>query len=93
MQTFVVKLASGIAAFVASLALSVLNLKQVTCDATETDIDFAQGVSQASKMGLRMVMTLIPIFVLIFGLLIFKTKFILNDKKVEDICEELKARQ
>ena len=92
MQTFVVKLASGIAAFVASLALSVLNLKQVTCDATEANIDFAQGVSQASKMGLRMVMTLIPIFVLILGVLIFKTKFILNDKKVEEISEELKSR-
>ena len=94
MQTFVVKLASGIAAFVASIALSVLNLKQVTEGAaSEANIDFAEGVSAASKMGLRMVMTIIPIFVLILGVLIFKRKFILNDEKVEEISSELKARK
>ena len=93
MQTFVVKLASGIAAFVASIALSVLNLKQVTEGAaSEANIDFAEGVSAASKMGLRMVMTIIPIFVLILGVLIFKRKFILNDEKVEEITKELKNR-
>ncbi|MBQ4379393.1 MAG: MFS transporter [Treponema sp.] len=94
MQTFVVKLASGIAAFVASIALSVLNLKQPTDGAAKiANIDFSTGVSVASKMGLRMVMTLIPIFVLICGVIIFKTKFILNDKKVEEISSELKARK
>ena len=93
MQTFVVKLASGVAAFIASLALSVLNLKQVACDAAENaNIDFSQGVDAASKMGLRLVMTLIPILVLIAGVLIFKSKFILTDEKVEEISKELKAR-
>ena len=93
MQTFVVKLASGIAAFVASLALSVLNLKQNAGDGVTSNIDFSLGVAASSKMGLRMVMTLVPIFVLVCGVIIFKTKFILNDKKVEEINTELKARQ
>ncbi len=93
MQTFVVKLASGIAAFVASLALSVLNLKQNAGDGVTSNIDFSLGVAASSKMGLRMVMTLVPIFVLVCGVIIFKTKFILNDKKVEEISSELQARK
>lgn len=94
MQTFVVKLASGVAAFIASLALSVLNLKQVACDAAESaNIDFSQGVAASSKMGLRLVMTLIPILVLIAGILIFKKKFILTDEKVEEISQKLKERK
>lgn len=94
MQTFVVKLASGISAFIASIALSVLNLKQFAdgCG-QDMNIDFSQGVSAASKMGLRIVMTLVPIFVLICGVIIFKRHFILNDKKVEEIAAELKERQ
>ncbi|MBB5225797.1 sugar:sodium symporter [Treponema ruminis] len=92
MQTFVVKLASGISAFIASIALSILNLKQITDCGQNMNIDFSEGVSAASKMGLRMVMTLVPIFVLICGAIIFKSKFILTDKKVEEISEELKAR-
>lgn len=92
MQTFVVKLASGISAFIASIALSILNLKQITDCGENMNIDFSEGVSAASKMGLRMVMTLVPIFVLICGVVIFKSKFILTDKKVEEISEELKAR-
>ena len=93
MQTFVVKLASGISAFVASIALSVLNLKQAAGELAESaNIDFSSGVSAASKMGLRMVMTIVPIFVLILGLLIFKSKFILTDSKVEEISLRLKNR-
>jgi len=37
-------------------------------------------------------MTLIPLVVLIAGLIIFKTRFILNDKKVQEINEQLAAR-
>lgn len=95
MQTFVVKLASGVAAFIASISLSVLNLKQTVDEAAgeSVNIDFSQGVSDASKMGLRMVMTLIPILVLILGVMIFKYRFILTDEKVEEISSELKTRK
>ena len=93
MQTFVVKLASGISAFIASIALSVLSLKQVADGAENTSIDFSAGVSAASKMGLRMVMTVVPIIVLLAGVVIFKKNFILTDKKVEEITGELKSRQ
>ncbi|WP_191016409.1 glycoside-pentoside-hexuronide (GPH):cation symporter [Treponema zioleckii] len=93
MQTFVVKLASGIAAFIASLALSVLNLKNLSCSTDDINIDFAATVDASSKMGLRMVMTVIPILVLICGLFVFKKNFILTDKKIEEINWELSERR
>ncbi len=92
MQTFVVKLASGVSAFIASIALCVLNLKQGAGEGITSNIDFSLGVATSSKLGLRLVMTVIPIVVLIFGALIFKAKFILHDEKVAEIASELKKR-
>lgn len=93
MQTFVVKLASGISTFVASIALSILNLNTAGEGMTQNaEFDFAAGVAASSKIGLRVVMTVIPIVVLLVGVIIFKSKFILTDKKVEEISAELKKR-
>ena len=90
MQTFVVKLSSGISAFIASIALQLLNLKNVADSTTaNASIDFSEGVTQASKMGLRMVMTLVPIAGLIFALCWFKKRYILTDAKVEEIASQV----
>ncbi|MCR4841215.1 MAG: glycoside-pentoside-hexuronide (GPH):cation symporter [Lachnospiraceae bacterium] len=93
MQTFVVKLASGIAAFVASICLSLNNLKSGT-EASETDKvkDFSEGVSAASKSGLRTTMTVIPIVGLILAVIVFKKAFKLDEKKMEEIAAELASR-
>jgi melibiose permease len=90
MQTFVVKLASGIAAFVASVCLSLNHLQSGT-EVSETDavIDFSKGVSQASRIGLRTTMTIIPIIGLFIAVLWFKKKYILTDKKIEEITKEI----
>ncbi|WP_034210418.1 glycoside-pentoside-hexuronide (GPH):cation symporter [Lachnospira multipara] len=90
MQTFVVKLASGIAAFVASVCLSINHLQSGT-EVSETDavIDFSKGVSQASRIGLRTTMTVIPIIGLFIAVLWFKKKYILTDKKIEEITKEI----
>lgn len=69
MQTFVVKLASGISAFIASMTLAAFSLSS---DNTEKAIDFSEGISVSQKMGLRMVMTIIPIIGLIFAYFWFK---------------------
>ena len=37
-------------------------------------------------------MTLAPVFVLVIALLVFRSKYILTDKKLEEISSELKAR-
>ena len=91
MQTFVVKLASGIAALAASICLSINNLKSGT-EVSEADaaVDWSLGVSTAAKTGLRMTMTVIPIIGLIVAFFWFKKKFILNDRKVEEIAQEVK---
>ena len=94
MQTFVVKLASGVAVFAASICLAIANLQSGT-EVTEADkvYDFSQGVTTAQKMGLRMTMTIIPIIGLIAAILWFRKKFILTDEKVLEIAEQVKDRK
>ncbi len=94
MQTFVVKLASGIAAFVASIALSVFSLAGGT-EVSEADklVDFSLNVSQSSKMGLRGTMTLLPIVGLLIATVWYNRKYILDEKKLEEISEELKVKR
>ena len=91
MQTFVVKLASGVAAFVASLVLSIFNITQDAEGADTADVVY-QRASDASCMGLRMCMTIIPIVILIIGLIVFKAKYKLTDEKLDEITAELDAR-
>ena len=102
MQTFVVKLASGLAALVAAICLTIFNIQQ------NSDVDMnlsvllekvssirnnvVETIDTSAVFGLRMVMTLTPIFVLVIALLIFKAKYILTDKKLEEITKELKSR-
>lgn len=81
MQTFVVKLASGISALIASLVLTVC---QISSDET-----VEATVSGSARIGLRMSMTLIPIFVLIIAVIIFRRHYILTDEKLNEIKKEL----
>ncbi len=92
MQTFVVKLASGIAAFIASLCLSINSLSNQATTEEEHAIDFAKDVAASAKLGLRMTMTIIPILGLFAAILIFRKKFILTDEKVAEIAENLKKK-
>ncbi len=92
MQTFVVKLASGVSAFIAALALQVLSLSNDTAE-TATEIDYSLGVEAAQKMGLRMTMTIIPIIGLVFAIVWFKKKYILTDAKLQEISVELVQRK
>ena len=86
MQTFVVKLASGVAALIASVCLSVFNLS----DDTEAVVE---NVASSSVVGLRMTMTIIPIMGLLIAAVYFKKKFMLTEKKVEEISAQLKERR
>lgn len=89
MQTFVVKLASGIAALAASLTLSINHIQKGGTDAT----DAAVVIDQAARTGLRLSMTIIPIILMIIAILIFAKKFILTEEKVAEITEELHERR
>jgi melibiose permease len=93
MQTFVVKLASGVAAFVAAMCLSINKLSNAETTEADKLVDFSLKVSDSAKTGLRMTMTIIPVIGLVVAILIFKKKFILNEKKMEEITKELEAKK
>lgn len=88
MQTFVVKLASGVAALAASICLEVCNLSNDTTNTTE--VVEAAG---SSVIGLRMTMTIIPIVGLLIAVFLFHKKYILTEEKVEEIAAKLKAKK
>ena len=91
MQTFVVKLASCIAAFAASICLQINSLSDAATTEADKVIDFSAAVPDSAKIGLRMTMTIIPIIGLFIAILWFKKKFILTDEKVEEISDQVKA--
>ena len=88
MQTFVVKLASGVAAFVASICLQLNSLQGGTADTTEK-MDYSLAVSASSKLGLRMTMTIVPVIGLGIAIFVFSKKYILTDAKISEISEKL----
>lgn len=88
MQTFVVKLASGIAAFAASLCLQINSLSDAATTETDKTVDFSLAVADSAKVGLRMTMAVIPIVGLIIAILWFRFKFILTDEKNKEIALE-----
>lgn len=86
MQTFVVKLASGVAALAASICLSLSHISE------NTDQVVVDAVSGSSVLILRMTMTVLPIIGLLIAFIVFKKKFILTEEKVEQITEQLKKQ-
>ena len=108
MQTFVVKLASGIAVLVASLCLQIFKISdsENTYEAVEgsfadglkgkiadTMANGATAVSNNSVVGLRCVMTILPILVLVIAFLVYKKKYTLSDAKLSEIGEQLAKRR
>lgn len=86
MQTFVVKLASGISGFLASMVLYIFHIS------SDKDAVVTQAISASSRMGLRLSMTLLPILVLVIGFVVFKKRYVLTDNKMAEITAELAAR-
>ncbi|MCI7789642.1 MAG: glycoside-pentoside-hexuronide (GPH):cation symporter [Lachnospiraceae bacterium] len=88
MQTFVVKLASGVAAMIASVCLTLSRISQDTSAATT-------GISSVNSNVaiLRMTMTILPICGLLIAFLIFMKKYILTDDKLSEINQMLRKQQ
>ena len=85
MQTFVVKLASGVAVLLASICLAVFQISENT--EVET---MAAG---QSVMGLRLTMTVLPVAGLAAAAVLFTKKFKLTDEKMEEIGEALRKEE
>ena len=84
MQTFVVKLASGVAVLLASICLAVFQISENT---------EAEAVAATqSVMGLRLTMTVLPVIGLAAAAVFFGKKFRMTDEKMEEIGEELRKK-
>lgn len=88
MQTFVVKAASGVAVFLTGIGLDIIGLQGNT---DETGPIAAQ--SPETLLGLRLMMTVLPMVVLSIVLIMFGKKFTLTDNRVKEISEELKSKE
>ena len=93
MQTFVVKLASGVAALIASICLAVFSLSSETTTEAQQTMDFSQNVAASSKTGLRMTMTVFPVILLLIGFLWFRSRYVLTEERMNDITGALKAKK
>ncbi|MBO4331410.1 MAG: MFS transporter, partial [Oscillospiraceae bacterium] len=93
MQTFVVKLASGVAVLLASVGLSVFRLSGDAVTEADKLRDFSEGVSAASKTGLRMTMTVLPVIGLTAAVIWFARRYKLTDGRMKEINSLLAARR
>lgn len=81
MQTFVVKLASGVAVMIASICLNVCNLSDDTSEAA----DAIGATADSSVLGLRLTMTVLPMILLIIGIIYFYKHYILTEEKMKEL--------
>lgn len=88
MQTFVVKLASGVAILAASICISVGKISKDTTEAVAMT-----ALPESSRMVLRMTMAVIPIIGLVAALVIFVKKYILTDEKLQEITTLLVSKR
>ena len=88
MQTFVVKLASGVAVFLTGIGLDLIGLVGNTDDTGEIAVQSASTIT-----GLRLLMTVLPILTLIAVFFFFGKKFKLTDAKMAEIGEQLKEKR
>ncbi len=84
MQTFVVKAASGVAVFLTGVGIDLIGL---TGNTEETGEVVAQ--SAQTLLGLRLLMTVLPMIVLVIALILFRRKFTLTDEKAAEISRQL----
>ncbi len=88
MQTFVVKAASGVAVFITGIGLDLIGL---VGDSSETGAAVAQSAS--TIMGLRLLMTILPILGLTIAFIFFVKKFTLTDERVQQIADQLRGKK
>ncbi len=86
MQTFVVKAASGVAVFLTGIGLDMIGLIGNTDDTGPIAVQ-----SKGTILGLRLLMTLLPMVVLTIALVFFRKKFKLDDAKAEEIAKALRS--
>ena len=79
MQTFTVKLAAGMAVFIAGLAIDLVGINPD-----------AMSQTGSALMGLRMFMTIPSVILLVLSALVFKKFYKLDDEKMAEIQSQLR---
>ena len=87
MQTFVVKLASGVSVFITGIGLDLIGL----VGNSDAESVVAQQ-SESTLVGLRLLMTIMPTLVLIAAAVFFSRKFKLTDEIVLENARKLKEK-
>lgn len=80
MQTFTVKLASGLAVFVAGYVIKWIGLDTA-----------ATTQSAATLGGLRMWMTVPSVILLVVGIFVYKKYYVLNEEKMAEVMNSLRG--
>ena len=88
MQTFVVKAASGLAVFITGIGLDLIGL---VGNADEESVVAAQSAD--TILGLRLLMTVLPIIGLVTAFAFFVKKFTLTDARVQEIADTLRDKK
>ncbi len=86
MQTFVVKASSGVAVFLTGIGLDIIGLAG---NADETGPVAEQSAS--TLLGLRLMMTVLPMLVLFAALMMFLKRFVLTDERAREISTRLRS--
>ena len=87
MQTFVVKAASGLAVFITGVSLDLIGLT------SKDGLGEGMPTFGSPLLGLRLLMTILPIIGLVLALVLFTRKFILTDIKAEQIRKQLEEKK
>ena len=88
MQTFVVKAASGVAVFLTGIGLDLIGL------VGNTDEEAVVATQSASTLlGLRLLMTILPMLGLVAAVIFFKKKFRLTDAYAKELSDQLRAKR
>ncbi len=86
MQTFVVKAASGLAVFITGIGLDLIGLAGSGEQTAAVEVQSAGTI-----LGLRLLMTVLPMLGLLAALFLFLRRFTLTEEKMRDIAERLAA--
>ena len=88
MQTFVVKAASGVAVFLTGIGLDLIGLVGNTEETGPVAVQ-----SAGTLLGLRLMMTVLPMLVLAGALALFRRKFVLTDARAAEISAQLHGEE
>ncbi len=92
MQTFVVKAASGLSVFLVGLGLNAIGMGDVSGKSQdELAADTSFLFTDPMRLGLRLMMTVVPIVGLAVAFFYFRKKFTLTDERAAEIAEELRS--